>query len=195
MAKTRVMAAVLWALPVLAILILFTWAFADLLRIPPATIVEVTGGVLLSAFAVNVLGFRFGRAYLRRVGLGLLVLIYFGAHLIFLPLDATAALGFLTLALFAVELRIVADRFVPLYAGLLEGEDRERVGTALLRSLIRVVAVSGVAFLASSLAADLALAGTLPVTTIPTALVLAAALIGVILILALWPVLERREAV
>jgi hypothetical protein len=104
-------------------------------------------------------------------------------------------LGFLTLALFAVELRIVADRFVPLYAGLLEGEDRERVGTALLRSLIRVVAVSGVAFLASSLAADLALAGTLPVTTIPTALVLAAALIGVILILALWPVLERREAV
>jgi hypothetical protein len=52
-----------------------------------------------------------------------------------------------------------------------------------------------VAFLASSLAADLALAGTLPVTTIPTALVLAAALIGVILILALWPVLERREAV
>jgi len=193
MAETRVTAAVLWTLPVAAVLSLFAWAFVDFLGIPPVVIGEAFVGVLLSAFAATVLGLRFGRAYLRRIGLGLLVLTYFGAHLSFLPIDASASLGFLTLALFAIELRIVADRFVPLYAGDLRGEDRERVGSALQRSLIRVVAVSGVAFLASSLAADLALAGTLPVTTIPTALVLAAALIGVILILALWPVLERRE--
>lgn len=193
MAATRVTATVLWTLPVVAVFGLFSWAFVDFLGIPPAVSGGILVGVLLVAFAVTVFGLRFGKAFLRRVGLGLLVLTYFAAHLTLLPIDATASLGFLSLALFTIELRILADRFVPLYAGDLRGEDRERVGSTLQRSLVRVVAVSAIAFLAAILGADLALAGTLPVTTIPTALVLAAALIGVILVLALWPLIERRE--
>jgi hypothetical protein len=194
MASTRLIARVLWILPVVAVLVLFVWALVDSLDIPSTIVREEFVLVLLVALTSIVLGIRVGYNPLRRFGLGLLVAAYFAVHLGLLPLDAASSLGFLTLALFAVELRILADRFVPLYAGSLEAEDRERVASALERSLIRVVAVSGVAFLGSTLAADLALAGTLPVTTIPTALVLAAALVGVILFLALWPLLERHEA-
>lgn len=194
MAAARMMATALWTMPVVAVLVLFAWALVDFLGIPLAVVSEGFLAVLLSALAMTVLGLRFGYAPARRVGLGLLVLSYFGAHLSVLPIDATAAMGFLTLSLLAIELRIVADRFVPLYAGDLKDEDRERVGAALQRSFIRVVVVSAVAFLGATLAADLALAGTLPVTTIPTALFLAAGLIAVILILALWPQLQRQEA-
>lgn len=194
MAATRVTATVLWTLPVVGVFGLFSWAFVDFLGVPPSVTSEILIGALLTAFAVTVFGLRLGTAFLRRAGLGLLVLTYFLAHLTLLPVDATASLGFLSLALCTIELRILADRFVPLYTGDLRDEDRERVGSTLQRSLVRVVAVSGIAFLAAILGADLALAGTLPVTSIPTALVLAAALIGVILVLALWPVLEARGA-
>jgi hypothetical protein len=193
-ASTRLTARILWILPVIAVLVLFVWGLVDFLDIPTTTVREECFLVLVVGLTATVLGIRLGCGPLRRFGLGLLVVAYFGAHVIFLPMDAASSLGFLTLALLAVELRIVADRFVPLYEAPLEAEDRERIASALERSLIRVAAVSGIAFLGSTLAADLALAGTLPVTTIPTALVLAAALVGVILLLALWPLLERREA-
>ena len=194
MASTRLTAQILWILPVVAVLALFVWGLVDFLDIPPTAVREESFLVLVVALTATVLGIRIGYGPLRRFGLMLLVAAYFGVHVVFLPLDAASALGFLTLALLAIELRIVADRFVPLYEAPLEAEDRERIASALQRSLIRVAAVSGIAFLGATLAADLALAGALPVTTIPTALVLAAALVGVILVVALWPLLERREA-
>jgi len=181
-------------LPVLVALALFAWALVDFLDIPSTALRQDFVVALLVALAATILGVRIEYGPLRRFGLGLLVAAYLAVHLVLLPLDAASSIGFLTLALFAVELRLVADRFVPLYVDSLEAEDRERLGSALQRSLVRVVAVSGIAFLGSTLAADLALAGTLPVTTIPTALVLAAALVCVILLLALWPLLERRES-
>lgn len=194
MASARLTASVVWALPLAAALVLFVWAFEDLLRVPAGSVGTGLLLVLLLSFAGTVLGLRLEFPPLRRLSLALLVLVYFGAHLIALRLDAIQAVGFLTLALLTVELRLLSDRFVPLYAARLEGADRERVGSALQRSLVRIVAVTGVSFLASILAADLALAGTVPATTIPTALLLAAAFIGVILVLALWPLFERREA-
>ena len=194
MASSRLTAMALSVLPVLVALALFAWALVDFLDIPSTALRQDFVVALLVALAATVLGVRIEYGPLRRFGLGLLVAAYLAVHLVLLPLDAASSIGFLTLALFAVELRLVADRFVPLYVGSLEAEDRERLGSALQRSLVRVVAVSGIAFLGSTLAADLALAGTLPVTTIPTALVLAAALVCVILLLALWPLLERRES-
>ncbi len=193
MVSSRLNAMLLWALPAVAIVALFGWAILDFLNLPFNVLSVRLLILLLADFALTLLGLRFGYAPLRRLGLLFLLAMYFVLHLTLLPLETTAALGFLTLALFAVEVRIVADRFVPLYAGKPQGVDRERIGSAVQRSLVRVVAVSGVAFLVSALAADLALAGALPVTTIPTALFLAAGLIGVILLLALWPLLERRE--
>lgn len=194
MASSRLTAMALSVLPVLVALALFAWALVDFLDIPSTALRQDFVVALLVALAATILGVRIEYGPLRRFGLGLLVAAYLAVHLVLLPLDAASSIGFLTLALFAVELRLVADRFVPLYVDSLEAEDRERLGSALQRSLVRVVAVSGIAFLGSTLAADLALAGTLPVTTIPTALVLAAALVCVILLLALWPLLERRES-
>jgi len=193
-ASSRLTAMALSVLPVLVALALFAWALVDFLDIPSTALRQDFVVALLVALAATILGVRIEYGPLRRFGLGLLVAAYLAVHLVLLPLDAASSIGFLTLALFAVELRLVADRFVPLYVDSLEVEDRERLGSALQRSLVRVVAVSGIAFLGSTLAADLALAGTLPVTTIPTALVLAAALVCVILLLALWPLLERRES-
>ncbi|HYM39512.1 MAG TPA: hypothetical protein VEY12_05125 [Thermoplasmata archaeon] len=194
MASTRMIATTLWTLPLAVVLVLFAWAFVDFLGTPTALLAQELLAVLLASLATTILGLRFGYAALRRLGLALLVLTYFAAHLTVLRLDATASLAFLTLALLTVELRILADRFVPLYTARLDGDDRARVASALQRSMVRIASVSGAAFLASVLAADLALAGTLPVTTIPTALGLSAALVGVILLMALWPQLERREA-
>ena len=194
MASSRLTAMALSVLPVLVALALFAWALVDFLDIPSTALRQDFVVALLVALAATILGVRIEYGPLRRFGLGLLVAAYLAVHLVLLPLDAASSIGFLTLAIFAVELRLVADRFVPLYVDSLEAEDRERLGSALQRSLVRVVAVSGIAFLGSTLAADLALAGTLPVTTIPTALVLAAALVCVILLLALWPLLERRES-
>lgn len=184
----------LWALPVVVLLGLFAWALAELPGIPVVTAEEASVAVLLLGLAATFLGIAYDTAFLRRLGLAILLLTYFGTHVTALRLDATAALAFLALALLSIELRILAERFVPLYTGHLEGADRERVGEALQRSLVRVASVCGVAFAGSVLTADLALAGTFPLTTAPTALLLAAALIGVIVVLALWPLLQRRAA-
>lgn len=192
MAPARLIPSTLWTLPAVAVLGLYAWAFVDVASLGLTISGYVVLIVLVLGFAATLLGLRFGSPAARRFGLVLVVLLFLGVHLTVLPLDAAGSLAFLSLALLAVEFRILADRFVPLYTARLEGADRERVEGALVRSLLRVLLVCGVAFLGSVLTADLALAGTLPATSIPTALVLAAALIAVILLLALWPLLERR---
>ncbi len=184
----------LWSLPVAGVALLAGWAFVDFLGMPPTELAQEFGVLLLAGLAAVALSARLPFRFLRRVGLVVIVASYFGAHLFVLPMDPAAALLYLTLALLAVELRILAERFAPVYARALEAEDRRRVSEALRRSALRLAGVSGVAFLGSDLAADLAFAGTLPARSITTALLLAAALIAVVLLLALWPVLERRLA-
>lgn len=193
MASARVTVFLLWSLPLVAVAGLAAWAFLDVLAVPKSGLVQSLVVVLLAGLAAIAVGLRFRSPVLGRFGLVLVVGTYFGAHVFVLPMDPAAALLYLTLALVAVELRILANRFAPIYAENLEPEDRRRLTEALQRSALRIVAVAGVAFLGSYLAADLALAGTLPARTIATALLLSAALIAVILMLALWPVFERRR--
>ena len=193
MASARVTVLLLWSLPLAAVGALSAWAFLDFLAIPRSNLLQGFVVALLAGLAAIALGLRFEAPALRRGGFVLVVASYFGAHVFVLPMDPAAALLYLTLALVAVELRILADRFAPIYAERLEPEGRRRVSEALQRSALRIAAVSGVAFLGSYLAADLAFAGTLPVRSITTALLLSAALIGVVLLLALWPILERRR--
>ncbi len=194
MASARVTAAGLWAAPLAVIVALAAWALYDLLGISDQALASEYFLALLAALIVLALGLRLSRPLLRRFGLLLLAGTYFVAHALALPPDPAALLGFMTLALVAVELRLLAARFAPVYLARLGAEDRARLDDALWRSAMRIGVVSATAFLASLLAADLALAGTLPLTSIETALVLSAGLIAVAFLLALWPVRGRRRA-
>ena len=68
----------------------------------------------------------------------------------------------------------------------------EQIGSALLRALIRLTIASFLAVVIPLLAADLATAGVVPVTTIPTAFLLSVGLVAVVLIIALLPSLESN---
>ncbi len=192
MASARMIATGLWAAPLAAVVILAAWALYDFLGIPSQALAGQFILPLLAALIVLALGLRLSKVLLRRIGLLLLIGSYFVAHAFLLPPDPASLLGFMTLALVAIELRLLAARFAPLYMARLGEEDRARLDDALGRSILRIGIVSAAAFLVSFLAADLALAGTLPLTSIPTALVLSGALIAVVLLLALWPAQARR---
>ncbi len=187
MASARLIATTLWAAPVAAFGTLTVWTLVDFLRITDQTLASELILPLLVALIVIALGVRLTNLVLRRFGLLLLIATYFVAHALALPPDPAPLLGFMTLALVALELRLLAARFAPIYLLNLSAEDRARLDDALGRSMLRIVVVSAIAFLGSVLAADLALAGTLPVTSIPTALILAGALIAVVFLMALWP--------
>lgn len=194
MASARMIARALWAAPFAAVAILAAWALHDFLGIsgetPPAEFVLP----LLSGLVVLVVGLRMSSKVLRRLGLALLAASYFAAHAFVVPPDPGSALGFMVLSLTAVELQIMASRFAPIYAARLAEEDRGRLDDALRRCAIRIGVVSSMAFFGSYLAADLALAGTFPLTSVTTALVLAAALVAVVFLLALWPVPGEQGA-
>ena len=194
MVSTRVTAAVLDAAPVALVAFLSVWAFWDFLGIPATTIARLFIGALLVGFAAILLGLRFGMLSVRRAGLVLVVLSYVGGHLTLLPLDPAATLGFLTLALGAVELRILAERFASVFRTKLDPEARGRVEEALARSVLRIIAACALGFFGATLTADLALSGAVPLRSIATALLLSLALVAVLLLLASWPLVERRLA-
>ncbi len=194
MVSARLTAAVLDAAPVALVALLSAWAFWDFLRIPATTIARLFIGALLVGFAAILLGLRYAMPSIRRGGLVLVVLCYVGGHITLLPLDPAASLAFLTLALGAVELRILAERFAPIFRTQLDPESRERVEEALSRSVLRIVAASALGFFGATLTADLALSGAVPLRSIATALLLSLGLVAVLLLLAFWPLVERRLA-
>ncbi len=185
-------AALLTAAPVVLVTILAAWAFWDFLGIPETILARSFIALLLVGLGALAIGFRFASGALRRLGFALVVVSYVGAHLFVLPLDPAAALAFVTLVLVAVEVRILAERFAPIFAAELDLEDRDRLQEALAHALMRIVVASAIAFLGSYLTADLALSGALPLRTIPTALLLSMGLILVVLLLAFWTSVERR---
>ncbi len=186
--------AVLEAAPVGLVAALSAWAFWDFLAIPQTLVAQLFAAVLLAGLAALILGLRFRVVPVRRAGLALVALSYLAAHTIALPLDPAPALGFLTVTLVAVELRILAERFAPVLRADLDAETRGRVEEALARCVIRIAAAAGLGFLGSTLTADLALSGSLPTRSIATALALSLAVIAVVLLLAFWPSIERRAA-
>lgn len=192
MVAPRLTATLLGAAPVALVALLTGWAFWDFLGIPETAPARAFIALLLVGLGALALGLRFEWAAVRRTGFALVAASYFGAHLFVLPLDPAAALAFATLVLAAVEVRILAERFAPIFASDLEAEDRDRLQEALAHALVRIVAASAIAFLGSFLTADLALSGTLPLRSIATALLLSMALIAVVLLLAFWPMVEWR---
>lgn len=191
MASARLSVLFLGALPLAAVVALAAWALADVLTITDLRFVGLFGTAVLLGVGGIVVGPRSGIAFLGRAGLALIAGSYVLAHVFVLPMAPAVALGYLTLTLLAAELRILADRFAPIYSSKVSEEDSARVDEALRRSSLRIAAATAVAFLGSYLAADLAFSGTVPLNSIASALFLSFALIAVVFLLALWPLVER----
>lgn len=196
MVSSRVIALTLDATPVAIVALLTAWAFWDFLGIPATMLSRALIALLLLGFAALVLGLRLRVPAIRRAGLGAVAVSYLGAHVSALPLDPAPALAFLTLVLVALEARILAERFAPVYRLDLDDEARGRVNEALARSVTRLAGAAAVGFLGATLTADLGLSGALPLRTILSAIFLSMGLVAVILLLAFWPLLEqsRRES-
>lgn len=193
MVSSRMIARGLEAAPIAVVAALAAWSLWDFLGIPNAGHLQALTAVLLLGLGGLVLGVRFDFPAIRRGGLVLVAVSYLGAHLFLLPLDPAAAVGFLTLVFVAVELRVLAERFAPVFRVELGAKERGRSEEALARMVLRIAAAAAIGFFGATLTADLSLSGTVPVRTIPTALLLSMGFIAVILLLAFWPILEQRR--
>ncbi len=171
--------------------ILAGWTLVEVVGIHDARALQAGIVVWGLAFVGFALGFRYRVPTLRRVGLVLLGSLYFGLHVLVAPLSLIPALVFLVLLIAIVELRVLAERFSPILMRDVSQEARAAIRGALLRAVVRLSLASALALLIPIFAADLAVAGTVPLTTIPTALILAGGLVTVIMLLALFPRWQR----
>jgi hypothetical protein len=194
MAASRVIGTALRAAPSVAFALLVVWSIADLLSIPDPRRAFPLLGLAAAGVALLVLGTRFHSRSTRTAGLICVGAVYLVAHTFVLGIDLVPALVFLSVLIVQVELRILAERFAPLYEVNPGLEAQRRIRAALGRAVLRLTVAAVLSVVVPILAADLAVAGVLPVTTIPTAIALAAALVAVVMFLALLPVLERRPA-
>jgi hypothetical protein len=126
------------------------------------------------------------------LGLVLLGTTYVAAHEFVLGVQLLPALVVVALLISYAEIRILAERFAPLFLAPITSAQRRQFGRALFRALARLVAVLIVAVVVPLFAADLAVAGVLPLTTIPTALLLSAGLVAVVVLIALLPTLDSK---
>jgi hypothetical protein len=156
-----------------------------------------TGG-LAFAFGVNLLLLAFGHVlhwrWARWLGLVLLGTTYVVAHAFVLGIQLLPALAVIALLMAYVEVRILAERFAPLFLPSITPAQRGQFGRALLRAWTRLAAALIVAVVVPLFAADLAVAGVVPLTTIPTALLLSAGLVAVVVLIALLPTLDAKAS-
>ncbi len=178
--------------PFVTLTILVVWTALDVSaisepRLFQAFIAFLAVGTIALALA-NVPGWGWAQPS----GLVSLGLSYYGAHIIVLGIDVIAALSFLTLLFVHVEVRASSERFAPVYARPLRPEERKVVDAAMGRVAVRIGFASALGLLVPILAANLALTGVVPARTIPTAVLIAGALVVVVALLALLPIIERR---
>lgn len=193
MTGRRVGPVALWAPAVAVCALLVVWALLDVFRIPD---LRAQGGfTIVLAFAMLFVtgGLRIPSSVLRRLGFVLLAAAYFMPHAFWIPLDAAPAIAYVTLFLVFVELRVLASRFAPLFEKDLTPEERAKVRGTLGRAGLRLFGTAATAILLPIFAGDLALAGTVPLTTIPSAVAMAAGLVVVIVLLALLPTWTSRS--
>ena len=194
MATSRVIPIALRGAPHVMLGVLAIWATLDVLEIHDGRwsfgfLIVILGGATFIVLAAAI-----HWSSIRPIGLVALGGAYVTAHAFLLGLDVVPALVFLTLLIAHVELRILAERFAPIYEASLDATELSRVRGALGRAVLRLGIATVLAILVPIVAADLAVAAVVPATTIPTALLLAGALVAVVMVLALLPSLERRTA-
>ena len=182
------------AAPVATLVLLAVWAFLDVLMVADPRWAPALLTVLAFALGGMALAAVFRLGWIRPLALAALATAYFAAHAFVLGVQVVPALLYLTALIAHVELRILAERFAPLFASVLGPSERRRIGGALARALLRLSIASALAVLVPILAADLAVTGIVPATTIPTAILLSAGLVAVVVVIALLPILERRAA-
>lgn len=194
MVAARVSALILRAVPAALLALLAAWVVADAIQVPagnPAWILIVVVGLGVLAGLGGVLR---PIPALRRLALLFLLCAFVAVRVAYLGVDLPEALAFLTLAISSVPVRSLAEHFSAVLAMDLDQDLRARVRGALARAIFRVVLACGLAVLVPLVAADLALAGTVPSTSVATAVILAGGVIALVLLLALLPTLERRTA-
>jgi hypothetical protein len=186
---------VLSAAPAASLVGLFAWAALDVAAVRVPGWNATLAGLLGAAGVLSLIGWLpRGRpvAWLGLVGLGA---AYVGSRLVAHGLDVLPALAFVTLAIVHGELRTLAERFGLLYGREVSKEARGRIDEALARAVLRLVVAGLLAVLVPVFAADLALAGAIPATSIGSAVLLAGGLVVVAALLALLPLLgAEREA-
>jgi hypothetical protein len=192
MAASRVTPIALRGAPHVVLGVLAIWAVLDFFAMRDSRWSFAFLIVILVGLTFIVLAAAVHWSSIRPIGLVAVGGAYVTAHAFLLGLDVVPALVFLTFLIAHVELRILAERFAPLYEASLGPSERARIRGALARAILRLGIATALAVAVPILAADLAVAAVVPATTIPTALLLAAALVVVVMILALLPSLERR---
>lgn len=192
MASSRLMSPALRWTPIAVLALLESWVLWDLLAVPDR---RWSAGLAVP-FIANVVFLLLARGSHRRwarwISLVALGTTYVVSHAFLLGIQVLPALVFVSVLIAQLELRILAERFAPLFLATITSAQQRQIGSALLRALIRLTIASVLAVVIPLLAADLATAGVVPVTTIPTALLLSAGLVAVVLIIALLPSLESN---
>lgn len=184
-----------WALrlaPSVLLAGLALWTATEILQVG-SPVWAVSFLVLFTIALVLLLwGIRARRPDARRAGIVLVGITYYGAGVVALGVQPIAAVVFLTLLIVYVELRFLSDRFAPLYFRTMAADAQRRVDGALARAMLRLLVASVLAVFVPIFAADLALSGLVPLTSILTAIFLAAGLVAIVALLALLPLFERR---
>lgn len=150
-------------------------------------VLALVANLLLLAVA-EVLHWRWARW----LGLVLLGTTYVVAHAFLLGVQLLPALAVVASLMAYVEVRILAERFAPLFLARITPAQQRQFGRALIKALTRLAAALMVAVVVPLFAADLAVAGVVPLSTIPTALLLAAGLVAVVVLIALLPTLDSK---
>jgi hypothetical protein len=180
------------AVPLAFLATLEAWLLIDLLTLGDLRWIAAVGLLWFANLVMFALATSFRWLWARWVALILLGGSYVGIHAVALGVALVPALGFISLLIAHVELRILAERFAPLFFASVKPEERRRIGGTLFRAVLRVAIASVLSIVVPLLAADLAAVGVVPLTSIPTAFLLAAALVAVIVLLALLPAMEQR---
>ena len=192
MASSRLMSPTLRWTPIAILALLESWVAWDLLAVPDRRWITALALPFVANLAFLLLSRGAHRRWARWCGLLALSTTYVVSHAFALGVQVLPALVFVSLLIAQVELRILAERFAPLFLTTITSAQQRQIGSALLRALIRLTIASFLAVVIPLLAADLATAGVVPVTTIPTAFLLSVGLVAVVLIIALLPSLESN---
>ncbi|HWM52359.1 MAG TPA: hypothetical protein VNP71_04270 [Thermoplasmata archaeon] len=194
MASTQLIPPALRAAPVVTLALLVGWAVLDVSAIGDGRWAAALIAILGIGAAAVILSVVLRWQGIRPIGLIAIGAAYVGAHAFVLGVQLVPALVFLSVLISQAELRILAERFAPLFETGLRPEERSRMRGALGRAVLRLIIAAVLSVVVPILAADLAVAGIVPATTIPTAIALAGALVAVVALLALMPALSRRAA-
>src|SRR2546427_13294908 len=177
MAASRMIAIVLRAAPSVTLALLVVWSILDLLSIPDPRRGFPLLGLAAAGVALLLLDAKFRARSTRALGLVCIGASSLIARAVILGIDLVPALVFTSVLIIQVELWVLAERFAPRYEVDPGPDAQRRIRGALGRAVLRLTVAAVLSVVVPILAADLAVAGVVPVTTIPTAIALAAGVV------------------